>query len=61
MINGNMVHSVALSHFKTHNDVKVFGGFRSPADASYKNLVWENLPAQEIFFNVHTPAIVSLE
>ena len=31
------------------------------ADASYKNLVWENLPLPDILLSMYTPAIVSLE
>ena len=40
----------------------VFAGdnFNPAADASYKNLVWENLPVPDILFHVYTPAIVSL-
>ena len=46
---------------KIFNDVKVFAGdnFKPASDASIKNIFWENLP--DIFFNVYTPAIVSLE
>ena len=52
---------MALLNPKPFNDVKVFAGdkYYPAADASYKNLVWENLP--DILFNVDTPAIVSLE
>ena len=45
-------------------DVKVFagdGGNHEAADASYKNLVWENLPAPDIFLTTDTPAVVSLK
>ena len=47
----------------TFNDVKVFAGdkFYPASDASYKNLVWENLPVPDILFNVDTPTIVSIE
>ena len=45
--------------------MKVFAGdyFYPAADASYKNLVWENLPAPDILFHMsmYTPAIVSLQ
>ena len=43
--------------------MKVFAGdnFHPPADATYKNLVWEILPVPDILFHMHTPAIVSLE
>ena len=44
----------------TYYDVTVFSGDANAADASYKNLIWENLPAPEILFHVGTPAIVSL-
>ena len=42
--------------------MKVFAGVDThpPSIANYKNMVWENLPAPDIFFNVYTPAIVSL-
>ena len=47
----------------TFNDVKVFAGdnFAPASDASYKNLVWENLPDPDILFNVYTPTIVSIK
>ena len=43
--------------------MKVFAGDKKnpPADASYKNLVWEKVPEPDIMFNVYTPAIVSVE
>ena len=43
--------------------MKVFAGdnFDPAADASYKNLVWENLPLPDIMFNVDAPSIVSIE
>ena len=51
--------------------MKVFAGdknlngvhFYPAADASYKNLIWENLPAPDILFHMsmYTPAIVSLD
>ena len=44
------------------NDVKGFSGNQNhpPADASYKNLLWENFQVPEILFHVYTPTIVSL-
>ena len=48
-------------NLKTFNDVKVFAGVAPASDASYKNLVWENLPVPDILFNVDTPTIVSIE
>ena len=41
--------------------IKVFAGddFNPPSDASYKNLVWKNLPVPDILFHVDTPSIVS--
>ena len=47
----------------TFQDVKVFAGDKKnpPADASYKNLLWENVPIPDILFNVYTPTIVSLD
>ena len=52
---------MALLNPKTFNDVKVFAGdkFAPASDASYKNLVWENLPVPDI--HVDTPTIVSIE
>ena len=44
--------------------MKVFAGdFFYPADASYKNLFWENLSSPDILFymSMDTPAIVSLD
>ena len=35
-------------------------GEHEAADASYKNLVWENLPSPDIFLTSDTPAVVSL-
>ena len=45
-----------------YNDVKVFAGDNvfPAANASYKNLVWENLPDQDISFHMYSPPIVSL-
>ena len=50
------------SKLTTFNDVRVFAGDRKnpPADASYRNLFWENLPVPDILFNVYTPTLVSL-
>ena len=41
--------------------MKVFAGdnYNPAADASYKNLVWENLPVPDIVFPKDTPTIVS--
>ena len=44
---------------KPFNDVKVFAGAVTVADASYKNLIWETFT--DFFINIHTPAIVSQE
>ena len=41
-----------------YTDVKVLAGDNTAADASYRNLVWENLP--DIVFHAYTPPIVSL-
>ena len=48
---------------KAFSDVKVFAGdrFYPASDASYKNLVWENLPVPDILLEVDTPAIVSVD
>ena len=45
----------------TFDDVKVFAGddYYEPSDASYKNLVWKNLPVPDISFHVDTPSTVS--
>ena len=50
----------------TFNKVKVFAAetvhtILPAADASYKNLVWENIPLPDILLNMYTPAIVSLK
>ena len=44
-IDGNEFHKVENKDPKTFEDVKVFAGnnFMPAADASYRNLVWENL------------------
>ena len=44
-INGEKVHSVENKDARSFKNVKVFAGdnFYTPADASYKNFVWENL------------------
>ena len=52
---------MALINPKTFSDVKVFAGVAPASDASYKNLVWENLPVADILFHVDTPTIVSIE
>ena len=56
------MYSSPLLNPMTFDDVKVFAGddYYEPSDASYKNLVWENLPVPDILFNVYTPSIVSL-
>ena len=58
-----LIHSFPLHNIMTFNDVKVFAGdnIDPPSDASYKNLVWENLPVPDILLNLYAPAIVSLE
>ena len=45
------------------NDVKVLVGdnLNPASDASYKKLLWKNLPVPDIFFHTYTPTIVSLE
>ena len=57
-----LIRSFPLLNLTTFNDVKVFAGdnIDPPSDASYKNLVWENLPVPDIVFHEDTPAIVSL-
>ena len=47
----------------TFNEMNVYaGGPNYPlSNASYKNLVWENLPVPDILHNVYTPATVRLE
>ena len=44
-INGKKVGSVENKDPRTFKDVKVFAGdnFHPAADATYRNLVWENL------------------
>ena len=51
----------------TFNEMNVYAGINQAllnyplSNASYKNLVWENLPVPDILHNVYTPAIVRLE
>ena len=52
--------SIPNAQPRTINDVKVFAGEESSADASYRNLFWENLPTPDELFHVYTPAIVSV-
>ena len=44
-----MVHNIENDNPKTFTNIKVFAGDKSKpaADASYKNLVWENLHANQ--------------
>ena len=58
-IDGKKIHSAENYVHWNYKDVTVFAGddFHSAADASYKNLAWENLP--DILSHVYTPAIVS--
>ena len=44
-VDGMEVISHENTNAQSYNDVEVFAGdnFRSPADASYKNLSWEKL------------------
>ena len=60
----NQARSVCVKFMRWNfKNVKVFAGdnFYPAADASYKNLVWENLPFPDILLSMYTPAIVSLE
>ena len=45
------------------DDVKIWAGsyYRPAANASYRNLFWENLPTPDFLFHVYTPNMVSLE
>ena len=49
-LNGAEVHSVVNSDAREFKDVKLFAGdnFFPPADASYKNLIWENLGKKSV-------------
>ena len=60
-IDGKLIYSFPLFNPMIFNDVKVFAGddYYEPSDASYKNLVWKNLPVPDISFHVDTPSIVS--
>ena len=51
---------ISIAKPMTFNEVVVFAGIETlpAADASYRNLVWENLP--DIVFHAYTPPIVSL-
>ena len=61
-IDGKLIYSFPLFNPMIFNDVKVFAGddYYEPSDASYKNLVWENILVPDILVHVYTPAIVSL-
>ena len=64
MIDGTVIHTIVLNDYWNFKDVKVFAGSGNgvaAADASYKNLVWENLPVPDILFHMDTPAIVSFK
>ena len=57
------MHRAQKNDFLTFDDVKVFAGddFHPAADASYKNLKWENLPVPDVMFHIFTPPLVSLD
>ena len=59
------MYSIPTNSEWNFKDVKVFAAdnFYPAADASYKDLQWENLPAPDILFymSMDTPAIVSLD
>ena len=45
-----MVHSIENTNPKTFTNVRVFAGDKKPAaDASYRNLLWENFPVDHRF------------
>ena len=45
-----MVHSIENTNPKTFTNVRVFAGDKKPAaDASYRNLSWENFPVDHSF------------
>ena len=50
-INGREVHSVENTNPKTFTNVRVFAGdkFKPAADASYRNLLWENFHVNHSF------------
>ena len=62
-MDGKVIHRIPVDNPGTFNNVKVFAGdnFYAAADASFKNLVWENLLVPEYLFHPNTPTIVSLE
>ena len=69
MIDGTVINNKrnnkALNDYWNFKDVKVFAGSGNgvaAADASYKNLVWENhgMGFSNIWFPVDRPPIVSL-
>ena len=53
---------ISIAKPMTFNDVDVFAGIKTlpAADASYRNLFWENLPTPDFLFHVYTPALVSV-
>ena len=62
-IDGKLVHNFPYFNPKSYNDATFSTGddVDPPSDASYKNLVWENLPVPDILFQREIPTIVSLE
>ena len=45
-----MVHNIENTNPKTFTNVRVFAGDKKPAaDASYRNLLWENFPVDHSF------------
>ena len=61
-IDGKLIHKILISKIRTFNGVKVFAGDNlwPAADASYRNLLWENLPTPDFMPHLYTPTIVSL-
>ena len=51
-LDGTTIHSVDNSDARVFNDVRVLAGddFAPEADATYKNLVWENLQSKHLIF-----------
>ena len=65
MIDGTEIHTKVQNNYWNFKDVKVFAGSGNgvaAADASYKNLVWENhgWGDSNIWLPVDRPPIVSL-
>ena len=59
-IDGKLVYRISIDKPMTIDGVHVIAAYQNPADASYRNLFWENLPTSDFLYHVYTPPIVSI-